>query len=93
MFVLEGRRWPPSEEVPKPQGLGIGRHSVPSPLRTPLAVTDPLADPADRFFAGRGKFWRRGPNLPPLSTFSTGLFHFVLKLLNFNIFILCLFLY
>ena len=33
-------------------------------------------------FEGRGKFW--GPNLPPLSTFSTDLVHFILTLLNFD---------
>ena len=45
------------------------------------------ADPADRFFWG-GKSWRRGPNLPPLSSFSTDLGHFILKLLNFDIYFL-----
>ena len=48
--------------------------------------------PADRFFFwGGGKSWRRGPNLLPLSSFSTDLGHFISKLLNFDIdfFILC----
>ena len=35
-----------------------------------------------------GKSWRRGPNLPPFSSFSTDLGHFVLKLLNFDIYFL-----
>ena len=43
------------------------------------------ADPADRFGEG-GKFWPRRPNLPPFSIFSTDLGHFILKLLNFDIF-------
>ena len=47
------------------------------------------ADPADRFW---GKFWLRGPNLSPFSTFSTDLGHFILKMLNFDIiFILFIF--
>ena len=45
------------------------------------------ADPADRFFlGGGGKSWRRGPNLPPLSSFSTDLGHFILTLLYFDIY-------
>ena len=50
------------------------------------AATQPrtLADPADRL--GQGKFWRRGPNLHPFSTFPTDLGHFILKLLNLDIF-------
>ena len=34
------------------------------------------------------KFWRRGPNLPPFSSLSTDLGHFILKLLNFDIYFL-----
>ena len=37
---------------------------------------------------GGGKFFLRGPNLPPFSTVSTDLGHFILKLLNFEIFFL-----
>ena len=40
------------------------------------------------FFFGGGEFWRRGPNLPPASSFSTDLGHFILKLLNFDIYFL-----
>ena len=32
-----------------------------------------------------GKLWRRGPNLPPFSIFSTDLGHFILKLLYVDI--------
>ena len=51
-------------------------------------LVQPGADPADRFFWGGGKSWRRGPKLPPFSSFSTDLGHFILKLLNFDIFML-----
>ena len=40
------------------------------------------------FFWGGTKFWRRGPYLPPFSSFSTDLGHFILKLLNFDIYFL-----
>ena len=40
-----------------------------------------------------GKFWRRGPNLPPFSTLSTDLGHFILKLLHFDIFVYFLYLF
>ena len=32
------------------------------------------------------KFWPRGPKLPPFSTFFTDLGHFIVKLLNFDVF-------
>ena len=35
-----------------------------------------------------GKFWPRGPNLPPFSALSADLGHFILKLLNFDIYFL-----
>ena len=35
-----------------------------------------------------GQSWRRGPNLPPFSSFSTDLGHCILKLLNFDIYFL-----
>ena len=35
---------------------------------------------------GGSKFWPRGPNLLPFSTFSADLGHFILKLLNFDIY-------
>ena len=38
------------------------------------------------FLGGGGKFWRRGPNIPPFSCFSADLGHFILKLLNFDIY-------
>ena len=38
------------------------------------------------FFWGGGKLWRRGPSLPPFSSFSTDLGHFILNLLNFDIY-------
>ena len=37
---------------------------------------------------GGGKFWSRGPNLPPFTTFCIDLSHFILKLLNFDIYFL-----
>ena len=40
------------------------------------------------FFWGGGKVWWRGPNLPPFSSFSTDLGHFILRLLNFDIYFL-----
>ena len=45
-------------------------------------IKNTRADPADRFEGG-GKFWPMGPYLPPFSTLSTDLGHFVLKLLKF----------
>ena len=56
------------------------------------ASTSALTDPANRFGrggGGGGKFWPRGPNLPPFSTFSVNLGHFIWMLLNFDIF--CIF--
>ena len=37
---------------------------------------------------GGTKSWRRGPNLPPFSSFSTDLGHFILKSLNLDIYFL-----
>ena len=51
-------------------------------------ASDTRADPADRF-GGGGNFWPRGPNLPPFSTFSMDLGHFILTLLNFDTYFLC----
>ena len=52
------------------------------------------ADPVDRF-RGRGKFWQNGPtpNLPPFSNFVADLGHFILKLLNFVIFMFIFYIY
>ena len=46
-----------------------------------------LADAAGRFFGGGG-FLTEGPNLPPFSSLSTDLGHFILKLPNFDIYFL-----
>ena len=35
-----------------------------------------------------GKSWQREPNLPPFSSFSAELGHFILKLLNLDIYFL-----
>ena len=37
------------------------------------------------FVWGGGELWRRGPNLPPFSIYSTVLGHFILKLLYTDI--------
>ena len=39
-------------------------------------------------FFGGANLWRRGSNLPPFSSFSTDVGHFILKLLNFDIYFL-----
>ena len=56
-----------------------------------LAIT---GGSSELFFLGggggggvEGKFWRRGPNLPPFSSFSTDLGQFILILLNFDIYV------
>ena len=39
------------------------------------------------------RFWPRGPNLPPFSTFYTDLGRFILKLLNLDIYFLFMFIF
>ena len=58
-----------------------------------MSVICPSCRPSDKGESsgpvwGRDKFWPKGPNLPPFSTLSTDLGHFILKLLNFDIYFL-----
>ena len=48
-----------------------------------------LADPAGRFIMGGGQVCQSGPNLPPFFNFLYRPLYF--EILNFDIFILCLF--
>ena len=67
-------------------GSGKTQKRPPIPLPARLQQVATRADSADRFGEVGGKFWPRGPNLPPFSTFFTDLGRFILKLLNFDIY-------